>query len=93
MSTGLKCFDDWHLDTHKKLSPRDYDNDTLRITSARFSHIIRPLSKLCKPTTRVKEDWGPEQYEAFEEIKRLIASAGALTPYDPMRETVLQVDS
>jgi hypothetical protein len=54
-----------------------------------FSLIAAPLVKLTKQGINIKEEWGSEQDEAFRKLKLAIATAGAVTPYDPSREVLI----
>ena len=58
-----------------------------------FSLVAAPLVKLTKQGINIKEEWGPEQDEAFRKLKLAIATAGAVTPYDLSREVLIQVDA
>ena len=58
-----------------------------------FSLIAAPLVKLTKKGADVKAGWGAEQDEAFAELKLAIATAGAITAYDPQKALVIQCDA
>jgi len=56
-----------------------------------FSTISAPLRELTK--SRVKWDWNKRHQDAFEELKRLLASAKTLAYYDKEAETQVIVDA
>ena len=58
---------------------------------ARLSELARPIRELSKD--KVSFDWGPEHYEAFNSIKKEIASAPILASYNPKKEMILQTDA
>ena len=64
-----------------------------RVFVPAFSLIAAPLVKLTKQGINIKDEWGPEQDEAFRKPKLAIATAGAVTPYDPSKEVIIQVDA
>ena len=57
------------------------------------SQIADPLVQLTKKGTIVRDAWGPEHTKAFNALKHALATAGAVTPFDPRRETVIQIDA
>ena len=58
-----------------------------------YSQIADPLVQLTKKGTIVRDAWGPEHTKAFNALKHALATAGAVTPFDPRRETVIQIDA
>ena len=61
-----------------------------------YSQIADPLVLLTKKGTKLRGpegEWGPEHTKAFVALKHALATAGAVTPFDPRRETVIQIDA
>ena len=64
-----------------------------RIFVPAFSLIASPLVKMTKQGVNIKEQWGEEEDRAFRDLKLAIATAGAVTPYCPQKEVIIQVDA
>ena len=58
---------------------------------ARLSELAEPIRELSKD--KVPFNWGPEQQEAFNQMKREIVRVPILAYYNPRKETVLQTDA
>ncbi len=56
----------------------------------RFSSRCEPLRRLTKENTKFQ--WGPEQQQAFDDLKAALTTAPVLIPYQPGRETLVIVD-
>ena len=56
----------------------------------RFSSRCEPLRRLTKANT--KFEWGPQQQQAFDNLKLTLTLAPVLVPYHPRRETLVMVD-
>jgi transposase InsO family protein len=56
-----------------------------------FSRIAAPITELTRKDRIF--DWGPDQQQAFEELKRLFTTAPILAHFDPTRQTILQTDA
>lgn len=48
---------------------------------------------LTKKDADVVGDWGQEQTDALNALNLAIATAGAITPYQPDKQLILQVDA
>ena len=59
--------------------------------SGRLASITAPLHDLTKKD--IACIWGPEHYDAFEQVKEEITSMGVLRYLDPSVETVIQTDA
>ena len=55
-----------------------------------FSSRCEPLRRLTKENTKFQ--WGPEQQQAFHDLKAALASAPVLIPYQTGQETLVIVD-
>lgn len=55
-----------------------------------FSSITAPLTKLTKKDSVWR--WGPEENEAFEQLKKIFSTEPVLAQWDPERDTVLEAD-
>ena len=59
--------------------------------SPRLSELAEPIRELTKD--RVPFNWGPEDQQAFVQIKKEIASVPILPYYNPKKQTTLQTDA
>ena len=59
--------------------------------SARLLELVGPIRELTKE--KVPFNWGPEDQEALEQMKREIARSPILAYYNPRKQTVLQTDA
>ena len=48
---------------------------------------------MTKQGVNIKEQWGEEEDRAFRDLKLAVATAGAVTPYCPQKEVIIQVDA
>ena len=64
-----------------------------RVFVKAFAQISAPLVALTKDGMNVQADWSEEHDAALEKLKQAIATATAVTAYDPTKEAVLQIDS
>lgn len=55
-----------------------------------FSHIAAPLTDLTKKNSIWQ--WGPDENNAFEKLKKISASKPVLAPWDPERVIILEAD-
>ncbi len=56
-----------------------------------YSSIKEPIQRLIRKD--VEWEWGKEQTEAFEKIKKMLSEAPALTIFDPKRKTIVETDA
>ena len=64
-----------------------------------YRRFIKDFSKICKPITEMlkgdpqKFNWQPEQYEAFEKLKKWVITAKILSYFFSYRETIVETES
>ena len=62
-----------------------------------YRRFIKDFSQICKPLDRLTGNapwqWGPDEQNAFDELKRRFMDSPVLTMYDPDRNTRLEVDA
>ena len=62
-----------------------------------YRRFIHDFSRICKPLDRLTGtapwQWGPEEQQAFDEIKRQFCESPVLCIYDPEQETRIEVDA